>query len=659
MPLRGELPQGMDLNHLMMAIDPGLHISQMAAMSNGSPSPSSLPSSGSASTTGPTNSENQNNDESANSPIHDSTALSNLFNILPQFNQNNIAVPNLLEQMQQGNLFNMLNSNSILSQLNASPNKNKQQKKVLEEHSPLKVASSPQNGLSFAGFPFSLAPSTSTASSQPSVIVNSNSVTSSDRDDLTPPAQKRMKTEDDENAAAAKILANMGLQAASFPAALNFLMPSLPTQFNIGDFDTAAALAQLNNTTPTVKRQYSSNGKNYCDLCNKEVCNKYFLRTHMLKMHGIVIDENKTVIANIDTVEKERMGTLSFRCDICHTELKSRSLLRAHKQDLHGVMPLANSASRKSLPATPTTNGTTASNTATPSVADETKCPMCQRRIPSSQLAEHFQNDHAGDLPSLISNSSAASDLITPFSAAPSSPSQECKFCPTTFKDDIEAQMHIIQNHPTEFMHQQMQKELGERTESVGSSTDGVLHCKLCQYTTKDQRNLEMHLERHDRINEAKQQPDEDEDEALKMTARVALGMAATNKMLHLQMEAERYKCSLCDVVYDDEASLEAHATVAHNGLSMVKKETDEKTHERNSHTSGSISPSNESLPEGFGKAVNADKQYLFQSFMIKCNDPEGNFLTEIMAHLPVKSLIKEPTELTFQLVPQPSSNVF
>lgn len=44
-----------------------------------------------------------------------------------------------------------------------------------------------------------------------------------------------------------------------------------------------------------------------------QVCNKYFLRTHMLKMHGIVIDENKMVIANIDTAEKERMGALSFR----------------------------------------------------------------------------------------------------------------------------------------------------------------------------------------------------------------------------------------------------------------------------------------------------------------------------------------------------------
>lgn len=33
----------------------------------------------------------------------------------------------------------------------------------------------------------------------------------------------------------------------------------------------------------------------------------------MLKMHGIVIDENKTVIANIDTLEKEKQGTLTFR----------------------------------------------------------------------------------------------------------------------------------------------------------------------------------------------------------------------------------------------------------------------------------------------------------------------------------------------------------
>ncbi|UMM19922.1 hypothetical protein L5515_015328 [Caenorhabditis briggsae] len=34
----------------------------------------------------------------------------------------------------------------------------------------------------------------------------------------------------------------------------------------------------------------TANRKNYCDICKKQLCNKYFLRTHMFKMHGIVID---------------------------------------------------------------------------------------------------------------------------------------------------------------------------------------------------------------------------------------------------------------------------------------------------------------------------------------------------------------------------------
>ncbi|KAI1698618.1 Zinc finger, C2H2 type family protein [Ditylenchus destructor] len=86
--------------------------------------------------------------------------------------------------------------------------------------------------------------------------------------------------------------------------------------------------------------QYSSTSKNYCDLCKKEVCNKYFLRTHMLKMHNIVIDENKSVIANIDTLEKERSGSISFQCDIWHWNMQTRNDLRQHKREAY-VPPLS------------------------------------------------------------------------------------------------------------------------------------------------------------------------------------------------------------------------------------------------------------------------------------------------------------------------------
>lgn len=65
-------------------------------------------------------------------------------------------------------------------------------------------------------------------------------------------------------------------------------------------------------------------GKNFCDLCNKELCNKYFLRTHMLKMHGVVIDENKTVIGNINTIDREKMGGLVFRCSDVFSNKENR-----------------------------------------------------------------------------------------------------------------------------------------------------------------------------------------------------------------------------------------------------------------------------------------------------------------------------------------------
>ena len=35
-------------------------------------------------------------------------------------------------------------------------------------------------------------------------------------------------------------------------------------------------------------------------------------------------------------------------------------------------------------------------------------------------------------------------------------------------------------------------------------SDPSILRCNQCQYSTKDQKNLEMHVERHKRMDEAK-----------------------------------------------------------------------------------------------------------------------------------------------------------
>lgn len=62
----------------------------------------------------------------------------------------------------------------------------------------------------------------------------------------------------------------------------------------------------------------------YCKICNKGLCNKYFMKTHMQRMHGIEI-ENGAQIGGVI-------------CDICNKELCSKYFLRVHKQKLHGIV---------------------------------------------------------------------------------------------------------------------------------------------------------------------------------------------------------------------------------------------------------------------------------------------------------------------------------
>ncbi|XP_003367042.1 zinc finger protein [Trichinella spiralis] len=80
----------------------------------------------------------------------------------------------------------------------------------------------------------------------------------------------------------------------------------------------------------------------------------YFLRTHMLKMHGIVIDENRTVIGSINTTTVENGGSAetskSFVCRVCDRHFPGSHDLKLHYEEEHqrrNVPPPASEASSK------------------------------------------------------------------------------------------------------------------------------------------------------------------------------------------------------------------------------------------------------------------------------------------------------------------------
>lgn len=81
----------------------------------------------------------------------------------------------------------------------------------------------------------------------------------------------------------------------------------------------------VNSLTPQTDRQgVQTPTSSFCEICKKELCNKYFMKTHMQRMHGISIENG----AHIGGVV----------CDICNKELCSKYFLRVHKQNSHGIV---------------------------------------------------------------------------------------------------------------------------------------------------------------------------------------------------------------------------------------------------------------------------------------------------------------------------------
>lgn len=104
----------------------------------------------------------------------------------------------------------------------------------------------------------------------------------------------------------------------SSPAREGFVTPERPISGI--SLPPPAPNAQLNDRRPYTITPTSS----YCEICNKELCNKYFMKTHMQRMHGIEI-ENGAQIGGVV-------------CNICNKELCSKYFLRVHKHNTHGIV---------------------------------------------------------------------------------------------------------------------------------------------------------------------------------------------------------------------------------------------------------------------------------------------------------------------------------
>ncbi|KAI4495978.1 hypothetical protein M0802_008193 [Mischocyttarus mexicanus] len=128
----------------------------------------------------------------------------------------------------------------------------------------------------------------------------------------------------------------------------------------------------------------------YCVICNKELCNKYFMKTHMQKMHGIQI-ENGAQIGGVI-------------CNICNKELCSKYFLRVHKHNSHGIVNENTSSSSSAKQESYDASSSEDAALKPEQLGDLSHryftyftevCPFCSRRFRSIKwLKAHLLNDH-------------------------------------------------------------------------------------------------------------------------------------------------------------------------------------------------------------------------------------------------------------------------
>ncbi|GIY05965.1 hypothetical protein CDAR_297081 [Caerostris darwini] len=190
----------------------------------------------------------------------------------------------------------------------------------------------------------------------------------------------------------------------------------------------------------------------YCELCNKEFCNKYFLKTHKANKHGIYSVESivsspygapylPTSLSspiplphmlptpNPEAAMPPRTGLLNMEsyCEICQKEFCNKYFLKKHRQKIHGIIEPGQNISPSTTPSqdtksnSPVMTTSALSLTSAPSFADKSSdenrgdIPISKMEFPSLfSLQNHKLSLPASSSSGMIVPSSSSSSSLCP-----------------------------------------------------------------------------------------------------------------------------------------------------------------------------------------------------------------------------------------------------
>ena len=205
-------------------------------------------------------------------------------------------------------------------------------------------------------------------------------------------------------------------------------------------------------------RKPLSTSRSYCEICNKELCNKYFMKTHMAKMHGI-------------NIENGTSGGVT--CEICNKELCSKYFLRVHKQNSHGLVEEMREGEEQQIE----------------DFREIEICPLCSRKFRNVKwLKTHLTSDHGQegkekwkDIAETLPNPESAHSISV----------HVCNICGDQMPDPVSLQIHVIKQH-----NQDSTSELSQIQEQNDESKP-TLSCSLCPFSCKNITLLLAHERSH------------------------------------------------------------------------------------------------------------------------------------------------------------------
>lgn len=262
------------------------------------------------------------------------------------------------------------------------------------------------------------------------------------------------------------------------PAREGFVTPERPISGM--SLPPPAPNAQMNERRPYTITPTSS----YCEICNKELCNKYFMKTHMQRMHGIEI-ENGAQIGGVV-------------CNICNKELCSKYFLRVHKHNTHGIVedgsPLpqprqnGDQPEPEPSPIFPTVDATMKTGEIANDLTNRyfthfaEVCPLCNRRFRGAKwLRTHLLADHGKQ------GTEKLREIEQQLANLPKSNSPPIKIPNGTFPGLNPTEPNFMQKQALNNLFQTVAEE------SSPSSKVKEYQCSFCSFSTPSYAFLYIH----------------------------------------------------------------------------------------------------------------------------------------------------------------------